>query len=315
MRKLFTLLAALLLTSSVFAQSPEKMSYQAVIRDASDNLITNTQIGMQISILQGSESGTTVYVETQTPTTNTNGLLSVEIGTGTVLSGDFTAIDWANGLYFIKTEIDPSGSTSYTITGTSQLLSVPYALHAKTAESVTGGGSDSRYVGELYGGGVVFWVDHTGQHGLIVSMVDIGSELEWSNVSDIEIELTNDWDGASNTTVIIEQSGHTSSAAQLCIDYVNSDYGTGVFSDWYLPSIAELNIIWKNFHAVQKALSNQENKTAVPIGKNLYWSSTEANAERAFIFIFLDYWDPGGAPAVRRKDIEYNSKVRAIRAF
>lgn len=139
MKKVFTFLAAILLTASVFAQSPEKMSYQAVIRNSSDVLVTNQQLGMQISILQGSASGTAVYVETQTPTTNANGLVSIEIGTGTVVSGDFTTIDWANGSYFIKTETDLNGGANYTITGTSQLLSVPYALHAKTAETVTGG--------------------------------------------------------------------------------------------------------------------------------------------------------------------------------
>lgn len=129
---------AILISASMFAQSPEKMSYQAVIRNASDILMTNTQIGMQISILQGSASGTAVYVETQTPTTNANGLVSVEIGVGTLISGDFTAIDWANGPYFIKTETDLAGGTSYSIAGTSQLLSVPYALHAKTAENLSG---------------------------------------------------------------------------------------------------------------------------------------------------------------------------------
>ena len=140
MKKLFTFMVAVFLTATVWAQSPEKMSYQAVIRDASDNLITDTQIGMQISILQGSASGTAVYVETQVPTTNANGLVSLEIGAGTVESGDFATIDWANGPYFIKTETAVEAPlTTYTITGTSQLLSVPYALHAKTAESVTGG--------------------------------------------------------------------------------------------------------------------------------------------------------------------------------
>ena len=139
MKKVFSILAAVLLTASVFAQSPEKMSYQAVIRNSSDQLVTNQTVGMQISILQSSTSGTVVYVETQTPTTNANGLVSLEIGSGTVVSGDFATIDWANGPYFIKTETDPAGGVSYTITGTSQLLSVPYALHAKTAETVTGG--------------------------------------------------------------------------------------------------------------------------------------------------------------------------------
>lgn len=131
MKKLYIILVALLLSAITFAQTPEKMSYQAVVRDSGDNLISNQPVGMQISILQGSASVTAVYEETQTPTTNANGLVSLEIGSGTVVSGDFTTIDWANDTYFIKTEIDPTGGTSYTITGTSQLLSVPYALQAK----------------------------------------------------------------------------------------------------------------------------------------------------------------------------------------
>ncbi|MGI6411769.1 MAG: fibrobacter succinogenes major paralogous domain-containing protein [Bacteroidales bacterium] len=139
MKKLFTFMVAVFLTATLWAQSPEKMSYQAVIRNSSEALVTNTTVGMQISILQGSASGTAVYVETQSPTTNANGLISIKIGDGTVQSGDFTNIGWANGPYFIKTETDPAGGTDYTITGTSQLLSVPYALHAKTAETVTGG--------------------------------------------------------------------------------------------------------------------------------------------------------------------------------
>ncbi|MFV0269594.1 MAG: hypothetical protein ACK5HT_20925, partial [Draconibacterium sp.] len=70
MKRVFTFIAAVLLTANVFAQSPEKMSYQAVIRNSSDVLVTNTQIGMEIDIRQGSVSGTVVYTETQTPTTN-----------------------------------------------------------------------------------------------------------------------------------------------------------------------------------------------------------------------------------------------------
>ena len=143
MKKLITILATVLMTSTLWAQSPEKMSYQAVIRDAVGNLVTAQSVGMQISILQSSANGTAVYVETQTPTTNTNGLLSIEIGTGTVQSGDFAAIDWMAGPYFIKTEADLAGGTSYSITGTSQLLSVPYALHSKSAETITGGISET----------------------------------------------------------------------------------------------------------------------------------------------------------------------------
>ena len=136
MKKIFTILAAVIITASVFlpqqasAQAPERMSYQAVIRDVSNNLVPSHSIGMRISILQDSATGSAVYVETHTPTTNANGLVSIEIGGGIIISGVFAFIDWANGPYFIKTETDPTGGTNYTITGTSQLLSVPYALFA-----------------------------------------------------------------------------------------------------------------------------------------------------------------------------------------
>ena len=138
MKKLYILLTAVLLTATTFAQAPEKMSYQAIVRDGDDFLLTNQTIGMQISILQNIATGTAVYVETQTPITNVNGLVTLEIGTGSVVNGNFTTIDWSGGIYFIKTETDPAGGSSYSITGTSQLLSVPYALHAKTADSFVG---------------------------------------------------------------------------------------------------------------------------------------------------------------------------------
>ncbi|MFN8283838.1 MAG: hypothetical protein U0U67_11530 [Chitinophagales bacterium] len=118
------------------AQAPQKMTYQAVIRNASNALITNTSVGMRLSILKGSASGTSVYTETQTTTTNANGIITIEVGAGTVVSGNISAINWAQGPYFIKTETDPTGGTNYTITGTSQFLSVPYAFYAKTADSV-----------------------------------------------------------------------------------------------------------------------------------------------------------------------------------
>ena len=134
MKKVYTLLITALLNTVLLAQ-PQKMSYQAVIRDASNVLVASHAVGMQISILQGSASGTVVYAETHTPTANANGLVSIEIGAGIMVTGTFASIDWSTGTYFIKTETDPAGGTSYSITGTSQLLSVPYALYAKTVAS------------------------------------------------------------------------------------------------------------------------------------------------------------------------------------
>jgi uncharacterized protein (TIGR02145 family) len=135
MKKFLASVAIVLIEVSLFAQSPQKMSYQAVIRNSSSGLVTNHIVGMRISILQGSTSGTPVYVETQTPTTNENGLVSIEIGGGSIVSGTFGAIDWSTGTYFIKSEIDPTGATNYSIAGANQILSVPYSLYSKTAET------------------------------------------------------------------------------------------------------------------------------------------------------------------------------------
>jgi hypothetical protein len=132
-KKLYPFLILLFLSLSIYAQSPEKMSYQAVVRDANNTLLINQTVGMRISILQ-STSGPVVYTETHSVDTNINGLVSLEIGNGST-SDDFSTIDWNDGPYFIKTETDPTGNSSYTITGTSQLMSVPYAMYAKSSGS------------------------------------------------------------------------------------------------------------------------------------------------------------------------------------
>ncbi|MDX2415307.1 MAG: fibrobacter succinogenes major paralogous domain-containing protein [Bacteroidales bacterium] len=139
MKKLFILFTTGLLATVMLAQAPQKMSYQAVVRNASGALVTGHDIGMKISILQGSPTGNLIYQEIYKPNpqTNENGLLSLEIGEGIPLTGTFASINWSKGPYYLMTETDPSGETNYTITGTSQLLSVPYALHAKTAETLS----------------------------------------------------------------------------------------------------------------------------------------------------------------------------------
>ena len=123
------------LTYLSFGQSPNKMSYQAVIRNSTNNLVVNQPIGMQVSIIQGSSTGTVVFSERHTPATNANGLVSIEIGDGIPVFGVFSGIDWGNGPFFIKTETDPNGGVSYSITGVSQLLSVPFSLYSSMSDS------------------------------------------------------------------------------------------------------------------------------------------------------------------------------------
>ena len=138
MRIVISLLGALIFSLSVFCQFPEKFSYQAVVRAADNTLLSNTEIGVQVSIIQDSPDGSAVFTETHTPVTNENGLFSIEIGAGVAKVGVLGDINWAEGPYYIQTKIDPEGGNAYTITSVNQLLSVPYALFAKTAENFSG---------------------------------------------------------------------------------------------------------------------------------------------------------------------------------
>ncbi len=130
MKKLIFSFLFLLASTAVWAQVPQQISYQSVIRDGNNKVLAASTVGIKISLLQGSATGSAVYVETHRKTTNANGLVSLEIGTGTVLSGNFAGINWANGPYLIKTETDPTGGTNYGIPGIAPLNSVPYALYA-----------------------------------------------------------------------------------------------------------------------------------------------------------------------------------------
>ncbi len=130
MKKVLLGLVVFLLGASALAQAPQKMSYQAIIRNASNIVVASSSVGIKISVVKGSPNGTAVYVERHTKTTNANGLVSLEIGGGAILTGSFSGIDWGNGPYFIKSETDPTGGTNYSIVGTTELLSVPYALLA-----------------------------------------------------------------------------------------------------------------------------------------------------------------------------------------
>lgn len=343
----------LIFGSSLQAQAPEKVSYQAVVRDAYDELVVNDNIGVQISVIQGSASGTPVYVETQMATTNQNGLISLEIGDGNVVTGSFSGIDWADGQYFIKTEFDISGGTNYSLSGTSALLSVPYALHSKSSEraliadsisggmtinetdpvfnsstaagistsdtaywnnkldmliagtgisisgdtistSGSGGGSSSHNIGDYYGGGIIFWLDPSGEHGLIADTIAQAMGATWYNGTNTTTNAVRDGIGAGmyNTERIIINQGPGTYAAQLCANYQGGGYG-----DWYLPSKYELNLMY-----VQRSVIG-----GFTVNNPSYWSSTEGDNGNA--------WLQNSQGAQHNYFKNTNTWVRAIRAF
>ena len=428
MNRTFTFFAAfLLLATGVFAQSPEKLSYQAVVRNPSVGLVTGQEVGMQISILQGTVDGTAVYTETQTPTTNANGLVSIEIGAGTT-SDDFSLIDWTAGPYFIKTETDPAGGTSYTVTGTSELLSVPFALHATTSGTITGTITESQvsdlqtyltaetdpvfgawdlstgisitesqisdlqtyltaetdptflssqafnitvtdifnlgnlsgvntgdqdlsalalsanvleldnttaftpdadyepatkryvddeieaaicghYVGEIFEGGIVFYVSEDGNHGLIGSLDDL-SPSTWGPLATI-VESFDMTDGAANSALILSITpGPAGVAAAVC-----DTYAGGGYTDWYLPSIRELFLMCSQDIMIDDILDNDGSGSTNGFNQEFaggvfgyYWSSTAYGPDTALAYGFLQ----------GRSDtnVKNNTRgVRAVRAF
>ena len=286
--KIYSIVAGLLLTASVFAQAPQKMSYQAVIRNSSNALITSTPVGMQISIMQGSPTGTAVYVETQTPSTNANGLVSLEIGAGTIVTGTFAGINWAAGPYFIKTETDPTGGTAYTIAGTNELMSVPYALFSANA----GVGGFTHYLGEAFNGGIIYYLykgSDNLEHGLIVALTE--STATWQT-SPTLVNANRTEDGAYNTTLMTGSPAAT--------------YITSLGAGWYLPSIDELGLLYYNRYSAQKGL--RAGSHTLLSNTAACWSSTEYTAANASTFNFTN-----GAAYNDGKSNTYT--VRGVRAF
>jgi len=136
MKRIITLFCLLFLAVGGFSQAPNLFKYQAVARNTSGDILPNQSVGFEISILQNSSGGTSVYTETHAVTTNEHGLVNLSIGGGAVASGDFTTIDWGGAVYFLQIKMDAAGGTAYVLMGSSQLLSVPYALNAKTVASI-----------------------------------------------------------------------------------------------------------------------------------------------------------------------------------
>ncbi|OYU79101.1 MAG: hypothetical protein CFE23_15700 [Flavobacterium sp. BFFFF1] len=139
MKKLL-LLAALLISATTFAQVPQGISYQAIALNGSGNPVVSTNVGIRLSILDASATGTTLYTETQTKTTTAQGLFNLVIGQGTPVSGTFAGINWKTNSKFLKVEMDIAGGSNYVLVGTTQLLSVPYALAAKSLVLAPGEG-------------------------------------------------------------------------------------------------------------------------------------------------------------------------------
>lgn len=142
----FTLLCAVLFISTVFgamnsmAQAPYQFNFQAVARNLAGNPIGNEPVDFRIGIVADSPEGAVVYQEIHNVTTNQFGLANIAVGTGQSATGQLSTVDWANGPYFIRIELDIDQSGVFVLSGEAPLLSVPYALYALSSGS-SGSGS------------------------------------------------------------------------------------------------------------------------------------------------------------------------------
>lgn len=120
---------------------PQAINYQAAARTAQGLIIPDQPVAVRFSILEGSATGTVLYQETATTTTNNFGLFTLAIGTGTPVTGTFAGVNWGNGLFkYLKVEIAPGGGINYTVQGTTLMLSVPYSLYAEKTRLFAGNG-------------------------------------------------------------------------------------------------------------------------------------------------------------------------------
>jgi hypothetical protein len=316
--QLLTTLCFLLFTLLVNAQiPPNAFNYSAVARNAAGQPIATTTVGIQITILKTSPTGASQYSENHFVNTDAFGLFNLVIGAGAVQSGSMATIDWSNDDYYLKVGMDAAGGTNFLTMGSTQLLSVPYAMYAKSAGSVSGGSSSgnfTHFIGESFGGGVIFhlWKDNVGnEHGLIVDtdtltyLVNGYIDNSWSNITTlIGASAQSSYDGLSNSIAIVGQAGHTYSAAATCLNSNNGGY-----SDWYLPSIQEIGLLMNNNFTVALSLSQIPN--SIPLDRSMIWSSSESygaggSALQSSLF---------GYVTIGQRQKNLYCDIRAVRSF
>jgi hypothetical protein len=307
MKKLFTLLA-LIVTIATFAQAPQGFNYQATVRNSSGALIVNQNVYFKFNVMLNSSTSVPVFTETHYVPTDDLGAVNLVIGQGTPTVGTFSAINWGTGNYYLGIELN--AGSGYVAMGTTQLLSVPYALYANTSGSTIGNtGGFTHYIGELYGGGIVVsvWKTNGVEHGLIASLTDLGSGIPWITPAFQEIEIGSTAqsfrNGLANTNAIIAQAGvGTSYAAGLC-----KAYNAGGYNDWYLPSYIELRECFNSCAIVNEVLGDINGFILSSQGIS-YWSSTERSNNIVDVINFYEENTYGNKGEV------FNA-VRAIRRF
>lgn len=270
-------------------QTPLSFRYQAVVQNATGDVIGNKKVSFLVTILKGAIDRERVYSEFHSLNTDQFGMVSMAIGKGNPLFGSLVNIDWGQGEYFLKVEMDEEGGTHFKTLGETQLLSVPYALHARTAENTDDADADpanelqtlsinGRELSISGGNKVILPIAAPDPalpvpiafrgRNIYVYPVDNGADVVFGTFE--ATGATSDFDGKANTQQLIHAYGSGSYAARACEDLEAFGY-----DDWYLPSRAELDAIFKQSYLIQD------------YAQDFYWSSTETAANKAYALNLL----------------------------
>ena len=280
--------------------------YNTLVLNSSKLLLKNAHLGIKATIIKGDEKGHVIYAETLKGQTNNKGNLAIEIGVGYVVAGKYSNFDITSGPYMIKLEMDPHGGTNYTINITRPFVNLAKGTTAPFKFSVGSKVIVKRYIGELYGGGIIFHLskDSLGNdHGLIASLQDISTSAKWG-LSGIDFYgFKNASDGKDNFKAMLHNGAEPGTAARLVEKYQHDGY-----KDWYLPALKELLLLYQVKEVIDKALDTDKNEKTKGLERKHYWSSTGYSASTSWFFSFYN----GGATNYGKN---YVFNVRAIRAF
>lgn len=330
LRRLLQLSMVVLLAgicSIAHAQFDHRFHFQYTVRDSDKNLLTNQDVGIRIRVLK--QDSDILYEEHHSLRTSSTGVASIYIGTGTSRSGDLADLGnyISEEIIYVRTDVDPDGGRDYRdyrIMDHKRISSVPVASYAdfviepNETDPVYAGSVaaalDSRlldrweravrerhYPGDRVGGGIVFFVDSSGENGLVVSSMDIAGDVPWMNVPAGIAGTGSFSDGAGNTQSAVTAEGASAVAAYYC-DTLTMNRK----EDWYLPSVDEMAMVFDSRYQVNKSAGEDDASETVGLSNSVYWTSTAADPTSAYVI---------GNGQVSAEEKSTLAHIRPIRRF